>query len=523
MTTFSRGKVADLLAACKPIPFPEGPEDSKITVHAAVSKASVFYERIRNAIDYKDDHLLRKAAVKRILKRQTLLESDPRIIARNLLRELIAARYLENGQLPESTIDEAQVVVRKYTVLRKVGEGTERYRDWLLGVVSAELEELVSDRGQNKAIIHFLFEQLGDRIVLHPQTMEETERRLQVYIACHRVLFKADEEMLSYKLVRIYHSDWSRPETWADDPFAMSRELQDVERRIHDQLAHPFAQRFLMAVKPWAVGLRILLEAITEKPELKDTLGESSSELSSAVKKIAERHYIESKKRLRRGTWRSIIYLFITKMLLALAIELPFERLFYGVIHHLSLAVNILFPPVLMWVVGMFIRLPGKENSIRIVEAVDELLSPEGPSGRMIKVAPDRSVGGKLMFGASYLLMFLVTFGLVVLGLHSLKFTAVSSAIFLFFLSVVSFFAFRLRMGANEFVVLKEKESLRAVLVDFFTIPILRAGQYLSVTISKVNVFVFIFDFIIEVPFKTFLNVMEAWFGYLKEKKEELQ
>jgi hypothetical protein len=98
----------------------------------------------------------------------------------------------------------------------------------------------------------------------------------------------------------------------------------------------------------------------------------------------------------------------------------------------------------------------------------------------------------------------------------------VSSAIFLFFLCVVSFFAYRLRLNAREYVVMREQESLRTVLVDIFMLPILRAGQYLSMQVSRINIFVLFFDFIIEAPFKTLLNTLEELFAYLKEKKEEL-
>jgi hypothetical protein len=147
----------------------------------------------------------------------------------------------------------------------------------------------------------------------------------------------------------------------------------------------------------------------------------------------------------------------------------------------------------------------------------------EGPQGREIKVPKERSAFGKIGFGLTYFLTFCLTFGGVVYLLHLLQFTIVSTGIFLFFLCVVSFFAYRLRLGAREYVVLREKDSVKAVIVDLFMLPILRAGQYLSIQVSRINVLVLFFDFIIETPFKTMLNVLEELFAYLKEKKEELQ
>ena len=74
-----------------------------------------------------------------------------------------------------------------------------------------------------------------------------------------------------------------------------------------------------------------------------------------------------------------------------------------------------------------------------------------------------------------------------------------------------------------EYVVVGRVERFTTVIVDFFSLPILRAGQWLSRSISRINIFIFLFDFIIEAPFKIFLNVMEEWFAYMKEKREELQ
>ena len=54
-------------------------------------------------------------------------------------------------------------------------------------------------------------------------------------------------------------------------------------------------------------------------------------------------------------------------------------------------------------------------------------------------------------------------------------------------------------------------------------VPILRAGRFLSESVSRFNVFVFFFDFIFEAPFKLFLNILEEWSAFMREKKEQLQ
>lgn len=512
-----------MLAALKPAPAVEVPEASRITVHAAVSRFAVLYEKIRNAVDYKDEHLLRKAAILRILKRQLVLEDDPALIAMRLIRELIAARYLPNATLPESIVGEVAFVVRKYQSVKQAKMGFDRHNRWLLGIVSAELEELLDPHIREKALVNFLFEQLGERITITGVEMEETQRRLQIYIACHRSLFKADDEMMAYKLVRAYHSAWMQPETWIDQPQDMALQMIGVELSVRLQLKYRLAQKFLQAVKMWAVPLNILRDALAENPDRAEHLLNHADELHAVIERIAQRRYKESRAKLRRGTFRAIIYLFITKILLALAIEVPFESFLYHQIHRISLLVNVLFPPVLMFFVGALITVPGKENVLRIKQSVDELLSIEGPKGKEIRIAKKRTGLGRFFFRLAYAATFLLTFGLIFLGLYAIHFTWVSSLIFVFFLCVVSFFAFRLRLSAREYVIARGKDSFRTVFVDFFSLPILRAGQWLSESVSRINIFIFFFDFIIETPYKIFLNILEEWFAFMKEKKEELQ
>lgn len=523
MNTPAKGVAALLLNALKEPAKPDVPEDAQIRVHAAVSRFSVLYEKIRNAVDYKDEHLLRKAAIKRILSRQLILESDPQVIATNLVRELIGARYLPNNTLPDSIIGQVAERINKYLAVAKARVGSERHYAWLRGILSVELDELLVDATQEKAFVTFLYERLADRVRVQGSAIDPSELRLQLYIACYRSLVKADEETLGFKLLRAYLPEWLRPEDWLGSAPAMAERLVGVERRIRLSLAHPLALRFQRAVKTWAVALNILREALLEKPEEASALLEKPEALNAAVARVAERRYRISRGKLRRGAVRAIIYLFATKMLLALVVEAPLEWYWYSQLNYLALGVNMLFPPVLMFLVSLFIRIPGKENTDRIKANVATLLSPQGLPLREIRIPPRRTGEARFLFGLLYALMFIVTFGGIGLGLAELGFTWLSAIIFYFFLCVVSFFAFRLRQNARESVIVEGKDRVSNLALDFVSLPILRAGSWLSRGLNRINVFLFVFDFLFEAPFKIFLTVLEEWFAFMREKKEELQ
>ena len=95
-------------------------------------------------------------------------------------------------------------------------------------------------------------------------------------------------------------------------------------------------------------------------------------------------------------------------------------------------------------------------------------------------------------------------------------------ALFIVFLTLVSFFGLRVRQLAKDLVVLDRRDNLLSVTIDFFSIPIVRAGRWLSVNFSKINVFVFVLDVIIEAPFKLIVDLFEDWFAYMREKREEI-
>src|SRR5688572_17968529 len=68
-------------------------EVSRIDVSQTVSFFALAYERVRNAVEYRESHLIRRAAIERILKRRLSLNPQGEGEAENLVRELLWARY----------------------------------------------------------------------------------------------------------------------------------------------------------------------------------------------------------------------------------------------------------------------------------------------------------------------------------------------------------------------------------------------------------------------------------------------
>ena len=110
----------------------------------------------------------------------------------------------------------------------------------------------------------------------------------------------------------------------------------------------------------------------------------------------------------------------------------------------------------------------------------------------------------------------------IIKALVFINFNWVSIVIFLFFLAFVSFFSVVTTKGVKDLVVIESRENIFTLLVDLFYMPIIMIGKWMSSKVSKVNVFVFIFDFIIEAPFKIIVEVAEDWTRYVKERKDNM-
>ena len=53
--------------------------------------------------------------------------------------------------------------------------------------------------------------------------------------------------------------------------------------------------------------------------------------------------------------------------------------------------------------------------------------------------------------------------------------------------------------------------------------PFIQVGRRLTTAISQINIVLFIFDFIIEAPFKGIFAFFEQWFLFLRTQREKLE
>ena len=523
--------VADtLIAFNRPTQAVEQPDVATIEVHDTVSNVAWAYEKLRQAIDYQDEHLLRKNAIERILKRRLVAGATAEHVAEPLIMELIRGRYLPNKTLPVTVINDAAAVINNYihlwtqvpTLARP--EENDRLFSWYLGIMAVELNEILAPSERDEALLRLMYRVTYQDITFAEEHLSEEEKNTQLYIAIHRALLKSDVNIIRYHLFMREHPEWHHP-----SPETISRLGQSfphIRENIEAELRHPAGELLQRIMKKYTIIFLIFSDLAGQYGADAVQQMTFQDQLVEDVKKA----YINRRKiilrKIARSIIRSIIYVFLTKMLLLVLIEVPVERIVYGHVlsNYVPLIINVAFPPFLLAFLGISIRPAGKKNELAVIEKVEALVYRGDERHVLVKPRKPITRSSLLtgLFRLTYALTFFLVFGGIIWGLTKLNFTPVSTVIFLLFLTIVSFFGIRVRLLSKELLVVDQRENLFTVLFDFLTVPILQVGRWISLRVPKINIMIFFLDVIIEAPFKAFLEATEGFFGFLKEKREEI-
>ncbi|MFA5048105.1 MAG: hypothetical protein WC516_03725 [Patescibacteria group bacterium] len=505
------------------------PKDiSKIKLSQLVSKLGFFYEKLRNAIDYNEEHLIRRNSLKRLLKRQIMFlqERDVAKISQTLIYEFIRAKYLPNDTLPETVIDEVAAILAKYLLLLRYfwshpSPLNGKLIEWTLDIAVCELDEFFLPQEKELAMVNYMYSEMVKTIAFTKVKIDEKEKNLQIYIAVLKNLSKADLPLLRYRLLKLYLPNWTSLSAEEINDFCANS--LNVKQKIDRHLSHPLAFQISQIVRIQSVFFGILKQLIEQNQSDAHEIIDQPEELEVKIATICSNNYKNIRARLMGSIFRVIIYIFFTKTVLAFVLELPYDRLIIGAINWQSLIINVVFHPVLMAFIASSIRVPGEKNTKIIIGEIKKIVYGED---RKIVFKPRKMMRrgsiGYLAFNAFYSVMFIISFGIVIWALRQIHFNLLSGLLFVFFLTVVSFFGFRLRTFANQYLVIPRKDNLINLAVDFFTLPIIRVGRFFSSNFSRINVFLYILDFIIETPFKMLVEALEKAVSFIREKREEI-
>jgi hypothetical protein len=94
--------------------------------------------------------------------------------------------------------------------------------------------------------------------------------------------------------------------------------------------------------------------------------------------------------------------------------------------------------------------------------------------------------------------------------------------IFVVFLSTASFLGFRLSTMVRDLEIISHQTNFLSTVRDFFYLPFILLGQWLSSKYARVNAVPQFLDVAIELPLKSILRLFRQWTRFINEKHDEI-
>jgi len=516
------------------------PKEGVTTIHVDefASKVAAFYEKIRMIVDWKEEHLIRRIAIIRKLKRRFLNWELNNIstgeeIAEPLILELIRGGHFSNDKIEESKIADVQKVINKYIFISKnrpkIKSGREKlqFYNWILEIAACEIEETLAPFIKEKALIDYMFELMKERISLKEGIFtiggfKEEEKNIQVYIAVQQALFKLDRPIINYNLLKYKYPQWKNatPE-WISET---TKNIYKIWTDIEKDLSHPFGKKFYTICEKYDTPYLLLGDTLSE-----GNLEEISKKISNPeileglIKKAYNKRLSTLKARLFRAAFYSTLSILLANSLSLFILEVPLAKLITGKFMPITIAVDILGPTFLMLLLTVTIRPPSRSNlGVVTMETMKIVYQGKSTDKYEVKISKKRGITTKLIITLIYISGACISFGAIFLIFQLAKFPPTSVVINIMFVALIAFAGLAIRKRAAELTIEEKSGSFLGFIFDILFLPVAGLGRWLSIKWKKYNAIAAFFNALIDMPFSVFVEFLERWRYFLKEKKEEI-
>ena len=483
------------------------------------------YEKLRFAIDNKEEQFFRRHAIRRALRRKSIFMTDPDRMFDTLMLDLVRGGYLEGTGVSDARRTRALAAIRAFLRISQLLRDRYelalvlRYRKFLLDIVAGALEDALYDTTKEEGIA-MVMARIGEGVVRGEalDALAPTERRTLFYVASWRSLFSGDTSLLRYKLWLLHAPHWDQEE--AETLELLASELPSTIRGIERTIERPLGRRILPKLHDTGIACTLLYDAVCEYGTGINTVLKNTELLSARVRTYIETRYRDDLSRARRRSVRAIIYIFVTKSLLAVGVETAYVMLLKHALNYVAIAINVVTHPVLLFLLVGGLNKPSPKNTERAVEMVRKIVA--GTPLPLVMLPKERQgILTDIALGVYVAMFFASMYGLVLLLLW-LGFNLADIVLFILFLLLVLYFGFRIRMGAYRMRFTDTKESFVRGGVELLLLPLVSLGRYMSMKFENINIAAIALDFIIEAPLRLVLRFFDAFSSYVSEKREEI-
>ncbi len=489
----------------------------KVNVVGAGGALTAAYEQLRNAAENTEEHLLLQRAIRRFYK-QLFVTRDEALVhtsGNELAVELTLAGYVPNDTLTKTQLTAiSRLAVDHYTAYEKLLKHRsiplDKSTGWVLDTLAVQVEQHINSHRVDEAFVETVygyFESTIDRDIVAKTGQEQEHYAISLFMAIHKALLESDVALIRSQLVRRYRVSPTSLEAY----IALNKQIDTIlETDITDWLYRVVDRQGA----PW----RIVRRMIEDREDFAELVPRREVFLEEFEKQV-NKEYATIGRRINRAIVRSVAFLVITKFLIGIAVEVPYDFWAHGQIIWLPLIINLLFPPLYMVALRLTHSLPGYANTTALVDRIDAMLY--GERTMLVK----NQLSGKRygpVFSVMYALLSFVVFAAVTWGLLMLQFSLVHIVIFFVFVSAASFLGFRLSRLIRELEVVRSSSNGLTFVRDFVYLPFVIVGQWLSDKYSRVNIVATILDMMIELPLKTVLRLIRQWGAFIDDRKDRI-
>jgi hypothetical protein len=518
------------------------PVISPLEVDSLASSIAKAYEKVRKVVDWKEENLLRRNAIERILKRKlmselygiNILPVTAAEVAEPIVLELMRSGYFDNGHIAKQQVKEVERIINKYINIMsrsrlasqksdKHIKGKMSFYTWLIEIAACEIEEILAPAFKENALLNLMTNLLYQRTRIVPtDRIDNLEKLIQIYISSQRTLYNFDEPIIAYNVIKIRYPYWLKEDKETVDQIVENAE--GIYQQIENDLESKDGKKFFKLASKYDAAYRIigdLLEDINDKPAVVLETLANEDKLDALIEKI----YAARKKSLKGRLFRSAIYstlsLFIAGGFSYFVFEGPVARLAGKEFSLLALFIDLLIPSLVMFVLVIIIRPPPDKNLIAVKKEIKKVIYNSDDDVYEINYIKKKNKVLQAIFlllsglaGASSLWFVFWIFKVANVPWTSMYIDTVNVA-------MVVFAAMAVREKSKE-ITIEDGGNFAEFLVDLFSIPMAKLGQWFSNKWKEYNLVAALFTALVDTPFSALISLIEDWRNFLKEKSSEI-
>jgi hypothetical protein len=371
----------------------------------------------------------------------------------------------------------------------------------------------------------FMFSSMKDKIKISEKIydaglLKKENTDAQIYIAVQQSLFKLDKPMISYNLLMFKYPRWKK----SDEQFllGMAQAIVKIWQAIEKDLAGPLSVKFYNICEKYDTPY-LLLGDILFQEGTQNILDSSSFE--SSIKKAYQKRLSTLKTRTKRAAIYSTVSIFATKILSLILLSIILSKILPEESQSIPMLISdVLIPTALMFFMVSFIKPPSQRNmKIVVLETMKIIYNREAQDVYEIKMKRKKGFAMRITLSLMYVVSACISFGSIYYAFHYFGFPFSSIIINMIFIALILFAGTALQKRAQELTVEEEKESFISFLADMLFLPVQGLGQWLSNKWKKYNAFTAIFNALVDMPFSAFVEFLEKWRYFIRERKEEIR